>query len=73
MRRPLLNDHSGQTTVEYILLLMVVLLITFSTMERVRAFFLPATGECRPQDRSLACAFQRLYDVDNLKFYRFPR
>lgn len=70
--KPIHHQQSGQTSVEYILLLMVVMLITMSAMEEVRGFFLP-DGECTPTDRSLTCAFERIYDLQNLKYYRFPQ
>lgn len=63
----------GQTSVEYILMVLAVLIITFSVMERVRAFFLPPGEECTAGDTSLACAFERLYNNENLKYYRFPK
>lgn len=66
------DEQAGQTSVEYILLLMVVMLITMSAMKEVRAFFLP-DGECTRTDRSLVCAFERVYDRQNLKIYRFPK
>lgn len=67
-----LSSKSGQTSVEYILLLLVVMLITFSAMEQVRRFFLPEGDRCVGNDRALVCQFERIYNLDDLRYYRFP-
>jgi hypothetical protein len=68
-----MNNQQGQTAVEYILLILVTLLLAISIMIRVRDWMLPDGGECREGDTNLVCAFERLYNVGNLKYYRMPR
>lgn len=67
------KNQGGQTAVEYILLMLVTLILAISIMARVRDWILPEGEQCREGDTNLVCAFERLYNVDNLKYYRMPR
>ncbi len=66
-------SKSGQTSVEYSLLLLVVITLIISIMGHVRSYILANQGNCKPTSKSIACTLERLYSPDSYRFYTLFR
>lgn len=63
----------GQTTVEYMLLLLVVMGLAVTFMGRAREFILGNSQECNAQNRSMICNFERAYNFGDMRYYQIRR
>lgn len=59
----------GQTTIEYMLMLIVVMSLAVTFMKQVQTFVIGEADNCRPNSQSLICRFERAYDFGNLRYY----
>jgi uncharacterized protein (UPF0333 family) len=59
--------QKGQTSVEYILLLMAIVAIMSSVMKIVKDRFL-GTGECNAASTSVICKFETAFDFEKSQF-----
>jgi uncharacterized protein (UPF0333 family) len=60
----------GQTSVEYILLLMAIVAIMSSVMKIVKDRFL-GTGDCSGGNQSIICKFESAFDFEENRFRIF--
>lgn len=67
------NNEDGQTAVEYILMLMVVVAILFSVMTQVKGYLIADAGKCTPTSKSLVCSFDRALTFGGFKRFRVYR
>lgn len=71
-RAEYLRNQDGQTAVEYVLLLMVVVTIIFNVLGIVRERFLGDPENCDTAGRkSIACIIAGKFNPDNWKYYTF--
>ncbi len=54
-----LKNKKGQTAVEYIILLAVIMVIMFPLLAYIRTQLAPERTPCLPNDRSIGCGVQR--------------
>lgn len=67
-----MNNQKGQTAIEYVLLLMVVVVMIISVMGIVRERFLGDPENCDGAGRqSIACIISGKFKPDQWKFYSF--
>lgn len=59
----------GQTTVEYMLILVVVVGLAITFMKQVQTFVIGEADNCRPNSQSLICRFESTYNFGNLRYY----
>lgn len=59
----------GQTSIEYLLMLLVVVILITSAMKQVKKFMIGGDGECTENNKSIICEFDRIYTRANFKFY----
>lgn len=72
--KKLVSGAQGQTSVEYVLMLIVVVALMFTVMGMVRNFLVTETGECRPGDKALVCKVQHLFgNHPSYKYFTLPR
>ena len=67
-----MNNNKGQTSVEYVLMIAVVITMLMSVMGIVRTAILGDTKNCTPQSKAIICTFERLEQEDlflKIKFY----
>ncbi len=68
------SSELGQTSVEYILMLVVVVALMFTVMGMVRNFLVTESGECNPGDQALVCKVQGLFGNDpKYRYFTLPR
>ncbi len=60
---------SGQTSVEYILLIAVVVVMINTVMQRVKEYVFAEQDNCTSESKSLVCKYERLLKQD--QFRRF--
>ncbi|GAB4022797.1 MAG: hypothetical protein Fur0010_26000 [Bdellovibrio sp.] len=67
-----INNQEGQTAVEYVLLLMVVVIIIFNVLGIVRERFLGDPENCDTAGRkSIACIIAGKFNPESWKYYTF--
>ncbi len=71
------KDESGQTVVEYILLLFVIVTIVTTVMAQLQNRFLANPGDCQEGDKRFSCRlvnrFSTLGSEQNFKYFTIPR
>ena len=67
------KNDKGQTAVEYILMLAVILLILLSVFSIIRERVLAGAENCTPEQKSLICRFHRIFSDDQFRFFRLIR
>jgi Flp pilus assembly pilin Flp len=72
------KDHKGQTSVEYILMLAVVMVLIINILGSVRDRLMSSQTPCPPNDDSLGCTISRSVasfgtSGDNFRFFRLRR
>ena len=60
---------SGQTVVEYMLILLVIMVIAYTMAIRIKAYFLADATNCNANSKSLICQFQRIYSDANYRYF----
>lgn len=72
-----LKSESGQTAVEYILMVAVVAILIFTMMNKIRDRLLARNLPCPPEDRSLGCSLSRasstLGTYSNFRYFTLRR
>ncbi|OUR95310.1 hypothetical protein A9Q84_15845 [Halobacteriovorax marinus] len=69
----LVKNENGQTAVEYILLLAVMVAIMTSILATVRTRILGDSANCTPASRSVICNFERTLNVQDLRRFTIKR
>lgn len=64
------TKEEGQTVIEYIVLLLVVVLITVSLFGNFKKFFLADAQNCTPRSTSFVCSFQKAWTGNGLKYFK---
>lgn len=73
MKKFLLSNKLGQTSVEYILMVAVMSTIGFSIMKIVKERILQDADKCTESSKSLVCMFQTLYDRRDFVYFTILR
>ena len=60
----LIRGQKGQTAIEYVFMLIVVVTMMYSVMGMVKNFLVTESGECGPSDEALVCRMQRVLRSD---------
>lgn len=64
----------GQTIVEYIVLMAVVVGVIISVMKRVKDYLLADTENCTPQSTQIICVWQATFDeTNNFRYFQIRR
>jgi len=61
--------EAGQTMLEYILVILVVITIAMIFYPRVREWVI---APCSQNQASLACKIEKFYQRDNFRYWRIP-
>ena len=67
------KDEVGQTAVEYVLLLAIVLILTLALMEQIQERVIGDIDNCRPDSTTIGCQFKRAFPTggpENFQYYR---
>ena len=67
------KNERGQTAVEYILLIAVLLLIMLSVFSIIKQRVLAGAENCTPGQKSLVCRFHRIFSDSDFRFFRLIR
>jgi Flp pilus assembly pilin Flp len=65
------NDQSGQTAIEYVLLLVVVSTLVTAVAGNIKEYFLADAGNCTAQSKSLVCTFETQFEKVGLADFRY--
>lgn len=68
-----MNNEKGQTSVEYVLMIAVVVTLLMSIMGIVRTAILGDAKNCSPQSTAIICTFERAFNMDDLRFFTIRR
>jgi len=67
------TKSSGQTSIEYVLMLLVAVTLIVSFVSKIKQAFLPDDNEdCDNNKLSFVCFFKRPFDSVNFRTYRLP-
>lgn len=55
----------GQTAVEYIVLMAIIVSIIITLMKKVREYLLADIDTCTPQSTQVICAWKNMFDQQN--------
>lgn len=72
-RKAIYSTQRGQTTVEYILLMIVVISIVISAMTQAQVFLLGNGESCTAQSRSVICQFERAFNFGDMRYFQLRR
>jgi hypothetical protein len=59
----------GQTTIEYMLMLIVVISLAVTLMKQIKIFVIGEAENCNENSPSLICTLERSYNFGNLRYY----
>ncbi|OFZ24838.1 MAG: hypothetical protein A2381_04285 [Bdellovibrionales bacterium RIFOXYB1_FULL_37_110] len=65
--------EKGQTAVEYLLMLLVVVTILYTLSGRVYKYFLGDIKACNRYSQSFVCRLYSIYNIDNYLYFRLRR
>ncbi len=63
------KEQLGQTTLEYILVILIVIGLAMVFYPRVQAW---VTAPCSQLPSSLSCKIEKFYQRDNFRYWRIP-
>ena len=66
-------DDKGQTAVEYLLLLAVMIAISISVFGVIKEQVLAGANNCTPEQKSLVCQFHRVFSHGQFRYFRLVR
>ena len=69
----IVENGRGQTSVEYILLVAVVVIVLFSVFSIVKERVLAGAENCVPGQKSLVCQFHRIFSDSEFRYFRLVR
>lgn len=72
-KKGFLKNQKGQTSVEYILMLVVVVTIITSVMGIVKRNLLGDGKDCAPNSKAFYCQFKALYEINNFRDFKIYR
>jgi hypothetical protein len=66
--------QKGQTSIEYVMMMAVVVALAVSIMGIVRERVLGPGGECPPGDKSILCSFENIFNrTDGFRYFSIKR
>jgi len=65
--------NKGQTAVEYLLLLLVVVSLIYTLSGRVYKYFLGDMNSCTKNSRSFVCRLYNIYNIENYRYFQLRR
>ena len=68
-----MNNNKGQTSVEYVLMVAVVITMLMSVMGIVRTAILGDAANCVPQSKAIICTFERAFSFQDLRYFSIRR
>ena len=68
-----MNNNKGQTSVEYVLMIAVVVTMLMSVMGIVRTAILGDTKNCTPDSKAIICSFERAFSFQDLRYFSIRR
>ncbi|WP_290730974.1 class III signal peptide-containing protein [Halobacteriovorax sp. JY17] len=68
-----LKSNKGQTSVEYIMLIAVMVTIMGSVLGTVRSAILGDARNCAPDSKAIVCSFERSFNVEDLRYFTIKR
>ncbi|WP_127716222.1 Flp family type IVb pilin [Halobacteriovorax sp. HLS] len=66
-------DNKGQTSVEYVLMIAVVVTMLMSVMDIVKTSILGEAKNCAPQSKAIICTFERAFNFEDLRYFTIRR
>ena len=66
-------NKRGQTAVEYILLVAVIVIILFAVFSIIKERVLAGTENCTSGQKSLICQFHRIFSDSEFRYFRLVR
>ncbi len=66
-------NNKGQTSVEYVLMIVVVVTMLMSVMDIVRSSVLGDAKNCTPQSKAIICSFERAFNMEDLRYFTIRR
>jgi uncharacterized protein (UPF0333 family) len=68
-----MNNNKGQTSVEYVLMIAVVITMLMSVMDIVKTSILGDSKNCQPQSKAIICTFERAFNFQDLRYFSIRR
>ncbi|WP_372655604.1 hypothetical protein [Halobacteriovorax sp.] len=68
-----LKSNKGQTSVEYVMLIAVMVTIMGSVLQIVKSSILGDAQNCAPNSTAIVCSFQRSFNVEDLRYFTIKR
>lgn len=68
-----LKCNKGQTAVEYVMLIAVMVTIMGSVLSTVRSAILGDARNCTPDSKAIVCSFERSFNVEDLRYFTIKR
>ena len=66
-------SKKGQTAVEYLLMLIVVVTLIYTFMGKVKEYFFAERGSCTESSTSFICQFEKMYNNQNFRWFVIKR
>ncbi|ATH07998.1 hypothetical protein BIY24_08545 [Halobacteriovorax marinus] len=68
-----LKGQRGQTSVEYVMLIAVMVTIMGSVLQTVKSSILGDARNCAPNSTAIVCSFQRSFNIEDLRYFTIRR
>ena len=68
-----LKSNKGQTSVEYVMLIAVMVTIMGSVLQTVKSSILGDARQCSPTSTAIVCSFERSFNVEDLRYFTIKR
>jgi len=65
--------NKGQTAVEYLLMLLVVISLIYTLSGRVYKYFLGDIKSCNKNSHSFVCRLYNIYNIENYRYFQLRR
>ena len=72
-RKHHLSNNEGQTAVEYVMLLGVVIVVMVSLTSIIKARMVPPGGQCVQGSQNLFCQIEAIVSPQSLRYFRVKR
>ncbi|MBT3586069.1 MAG: hypothetical protein HN509_14280 [Halobacteriovoraceae bacterium] len=64
------EQEEGQTAIEYVLLLVVVIAMIYTLGGRLKIFMLGDKGNCTDSSKSIVCSFERRFTQEGFRTWK---
>lgn len=68
-----LKSEKGQTSVEYVMLIVVMVTIMTSVLQIVKSSILGDAQNCAPNSTAIICSFEKSFNVEDLRYFTIKR